>query len=215
MLLASAIWAVVSAINYGEQSLKQAPGPIAILLIGIPTLYAAIVALWAWRGRVLVLKQPLKPVKNKLLFAVGVGLVLCLATTLITYMLSITGLKLAPSNQQVLQNLGKQWPLVMVFFAVAVAPVFEELFFRKQLFARFANAGHVLLGYMLSSLLFALMHEPFPTQGIGAWLLMLALYGALGAVFAWVYRTTGRLWPAILAHASNNFFAIVMLFILS
>ena len=92
---------------------------------------------------------------------------------------------------------------------------FEELFFRKQLFARFAAAGYAVSGYLLSSLLFALMHEPLPTQGITRWLLMLAVYGSMGAVFAWVYQKTGRLWPAILAHASNNIFAMSTLLISS
>ncbi len=97
--------------------------------------------------------------------------------------------------------------------AVFIAPVFEELFFRKQLFARFAAAGYALPGYCLSSMLFALMHEPVPTQGITRWVLMLAVYGSMGAVFAWVYQKTGRLWPAILEHASNNVFAMKALLI--
>ena len=70
---------------------------------------------------------------------------------------------------------------------------FEELFFRKQLFARFAAAGHAVFGCLSSSLLFALMHKPLPTQGITRWILMLAVYGSMNAVFAWVYQNTGRL----------------------
>ena len=72
-----------------------------------------------------------------------------------------------------------------------------------------------MTGYLLSSLLFALMHEPMPTQGMLRWLLILGLYGCIGAVLAWVYLKTGRLWLAVLAHASNNLFAMSMLFISS
>jgi len=42
---------------------------------------------------------------------------------------------------------------------------------------------------------------------------MLMLYAGMGAAFAWVYQKTGRLWPAILAHASNNLFAVATLFL--
>ena len=99
------------------------------------------------------------------------------------------------------------------FFAVFVAPIFEEIFFRKQMFARFASAGHVAIAYVCSSLLFALMHEPVPTQGAPRWLVMLTIYGSMGAVFAWVYKKTGALWPAILAHASNNAFAMLAIWL--
>jgi uncharacterized protein len=60
-----------------------------------------------------------------------------------------------------------------------------------------------------------LMHELVPTEGLLKWLIALSLYAALGASFAWLYRKTGRLWPAMLAHATNNFLAISAMYVFS
>jgi len=208
LFFASGIWAISELITHSGKIPNPQPGALALLLMSMPTLYLAILALSAWRGRQLILKQT--PVSNArlVLFAFGSGFTLFMLTVLASYLLNASGMALKPSNQVLLENLGNQWPVLITILAVVIAPVFEELFFRKQLFARFAAAGHTKTGYLLSSVLFALMHEPAPTQGFTKWLVMLAIYGSMGAVFAWVYQKTGRLWPAILAHTSNNIFAM-------
>ena len=213
MFFASAFWAISEPINQRGQMPSSQPGTLALLLISMPTLYLAIFALSAWRGRKLFLKQT--PTSNARLavLAIITGFATFAGTVSSTYLLNAYGMELKPSNQALLETLSNQWPTLTTILAVFIVPVFEELFFRKQLFARFAAAGYAVSGYLLSSLLFALMHEPLPTQGITRWLLMLAVYGSMGAVFAWVYQKTGRLWPAIVAHASNNIFAMSALLI--
>lgn len=213
MILATAIWTLCQYLFHAGQIPNSQPDQFAQMLISILALYLSILALWAIRGQQLHLPQIVKPKKQMLLFAIAIGLVLCLFTMLSTSVLNAAGLKLQPSNQTLLEDTGKQWPIIVSVFAIVIAPIFEELFFRKQIFARCVRAGNVITAYLLSSLLFALMHEPMPTQGILQWLLMLGLYGSIGVVLAWVYRKTGRLWPAVLAHASNNLFAMSMLFI--
>lgn len=215
MFFASAFWAISELITHRGQMPNSQPGTLAMLLISMPTLYLAIFALSAWRGRKLSLKQTPNSSTRLALFAIITGFATFVVTVSSTYLLNAYGMELKPSNQAVLETLGNQWPTLITILAVFIAPVFEELFFRKQLFARFAAAGYAAFGYLLSSLLFALLHEPLPTQGITRWLLMLAVYGSMGAVFAWVYQKTGRLWPTIVAHASNNIFAMATLLISS
>ena len=215
MFFASAVWAISELLTHGGKMPNPQPGALALLLISMPTLYLAILALSAWRGRQLVLQQA--PISNVrlVLLAVGSGFALFVFAVSSSYLINLGGMALKPGNQALLENLSEQWPVLITILAVIIAPVFEELFFRKQLFARFAAAGYAGAGYLLSSVLFALMHEPAPTQGFAKWLVMLAVYGSMGAVFAWVYQKTGRLWPAILAHASNNIFAMSALLISS
>ncbi len=215
MFFASAIWAISELVTHHGKMPNSQPGPLALLLISMPTLYLAILVLSIWRGRKLILKQAPSSNTRLVLLAISSGFALFLFTVSSTYLLNASGMALKPSNQALLENLSKQWPMLITLLAVVIAPIFEELFFRKQLFARFAAAGYAITGYTVSSLLFALMHEPAPTQGIAKWLLMLGVYGAMGAVFARVYQKTGRLWPAMLAHASNNIFAMLALFISS
>jgi uncharacterized protein len=215
MVAASAVWALNEFISHDGHMPNTQPGQTALLLISMPTLYFAILTLWAWRGRRNVLRLSASSTASLIALAISSGFVLFLLTVLTTYALNAAGAALKPSNQALIETLSQQWPIAITFLAVIVAPIFEELFFRKQLFARFASAGYLITGYVVSSILFALMHEPFPTQGLVRWLLMLGLYSFMGVVFAAVYRKTGRLWPAMLAHASNNIFAMSVLFISS
>ncbi|MEO8001358.1 MAG: CPBP family intramembrane glutamic endopeptidase [Arenimonas sp.] len=216
MIAMMAIWTVASLLlNTGHSESGSEPGTTAQLLIASLAMYLAIVVLSLWRGRRLGFVTAQITSKKAALLAASSGIILFLFTLLATNLLEAFGFFTKPSNQEILENLSKQWPVSIMFFVVVIAPVFEELFFRKQLFARMAQANHLVLGYVLSSLLFALLHEPAPTSGIGDWLLKLFIYGSMGAVFAWVYKKTGKLWPAIVAHASNNLLAVIVFLLFS
>jgi uncharacterized protein len=207
------IWSIVQLIEHGKLLPSAVPGPLALILISMPTMYMAIAFVWFFRGRKLQLPI-LMTQKSKLVFlSVGVGFALCVVNIAITFALQSAGVVLKPTNQPIIEETLKNWPVLTAVFAVLVAPFFEELFFRKQVFARFASNGHVAAGFVVSSLMFALMHELIPTQGFALWCLMLSIYGAMGAVFAWLYRKTGVLWTAILAHGTNNLLAIALLHI--
>jgi len=196
--------------NVGHIASAGQPGATAQLLIALLAMYLAILVLFLWRGRKLQLVV-VQSIKKSTQLAVITGASLFLLTLLSSNLLEVLGLFSKPGNQQILEDVSKQWPIAITFFAVLIAPIFEELFFRKQLFTRMVQADQVLLGYVISSLLFALLHEPAPTAGVTDWLLKLVLYGSMGAAFAWVYRRTGRLWPAIAAHGCNNLLGIVIL----
>lgn len=213
MILATAIWTINEFISNAGRIPNPEPSPVAQIMISIPALYLSILALSVWRGRKLMLQQKPMSLNKKILLAVTVGFLMFLGTTASTHLLSLAGVTLQPSNQLMLEDIGKQIPIFITIFAITIAPVFEELLFRKQIFGRFVRDGYVITGYLASGLLFALMHEPFPTHGVAAWLLILGLYGGMGMVFGWVYRQSRQLWPAILAHASNNLFAISALLV--
>lgn len=91
-----------------------------------------------------------------------------------------------------------------------LGPVAEELAFRRLLFGRFLRAGRPWLGLVLTSVLFACMHE-VPGFSEGPWwatgLLWIAYLNA-GAVFAGLYWRTGSLWAPILAHMAGNALAM-------
>lgn len=122
-------------------------------------------------------------------------------------------IEMTPSNL-VLSEAVAQHPVLLLIFAVLIAPAYEELLFRRVLFGRLWAAGRPGLGLALSSIAFALVHEP---PGLGAsqgWnmLLLWAVYAFMGAVFAAVYRRTGTLWAAYAVHALNNLVAGAALF---
>ena len=131
-------------------------------------------------------------------------------SALLGWIMRRAGVEPVPTNLALVEEAARQWPLVLVLFAVALAPAYEELLFRRVLFGRFLAAGRPWLGLVLASLAFALVHE---VPGLSAnpplaVLQLWTIYGAMGAAFGWLYWRTGTLWAPVLAHALNNALAL-------
>jgi membrane protease YdiL (CAAX protease family) len=123
------------------------------------------------------------------------------------------GLAANPSNEAPLKQALVASPSFVVLFAVLLAPAYEELLFRRVLFGRLWAAGWPKLGMALSSIGFALIHEPpgLSHNTIGATVWLWLIYSLMGATFAWVYRRTDTLWAPIAAHGLNNAVAMGLL----
>lgn len=126
------------------------------------------------------------------------------------------GVEPVPTNLVLMQQAWAQYPLFLIAFAVLLAPAYEELLFRRVLFGRLWAAGRPALGIVLSSMAFALVHEIPGTSpnSFAAMLQLWLIYGCMGAAFAWVYRKTGTLWAAVIAHAVNNAIALAAMVLL-
>jgi uncharacterized protein len=141
------------------------------------------------------------------------GALVFVGSSLVSWLFAQFSDQPTPSNMALMEQARAQYPLLLVLFAVGLAPLYEELLFRRVLFGRLAAAGLVWPGIVLSSLLFALSHEIPGLSGHG-WAAMLQLwlvYGGMGAVFAWLYQRTGTLLAPIVAHAINNGVALSLL----
>ncbi|WP_372017178.1 lysostaphin resistance A-like protein [Pseudoxanthomonas sp. 10H] len=140
------------------------------------------------------------------------GVLVFAGSALTGYLMQLAGSDPVPTNLALVEEAARQWPVVLVLFAVVFAPAYEELLFRRVLFGRFLAAGRPWLGIVLASVAFALVHEvpglsanP-PLAVVQLWL----VYGGMGAAFAWLYWRTGTLWAPVLAHASNNALALMI-----
>ena len=122
------------------------------------------------------------------------------------------GVEPVPTNQALVDEVITRWPVLLVLVVVVLAPMYEELLFRRVLFGRFLRGGWPWLGLVLSSLAFALVHElPGLSDNPPAAVLQLWLaYAGMGAAFAWLYWRTGTLWAPILAHGLNNGLALAL-----
>jgi membrane protease YdiL (CAAX protease family) len=88
----------------------------------------------------------------------------------------------------------------MVTILVLSAPIIEEVVFRGILFGRLAYANKFWIAIVLSSLLFALLHfVPFAV----------VTFFLLGALLAYLYHTTKRLWAPIVVHFVINSLALL------
>lgn len=85
--------------------------------------------------------------------------------------------------------------LPFLVYALVIAPVWEEVFFRGTLFPWLAGRMPVHQAQWLSALAFGAVHLHGPT------LIPLTVFGAL---LAGIYRSSGSLVPAVLVHSLFN-----------
>ena len=90
----------------------------------------------------------------------------------------------------------------LIFFAVVLAPLGEEFFFRGLLFSTAKRYGWRRTGYVGVSLLFALIHLNAPT--------FLPLF-VLALALTWLYEKTEGLLAPVLAHSLFNAANVVLL----
>lgn len=194
----------------------QPQGPVVVAIAVAATASAALIA-YVWRRRASAAeraqstRRALRPATW--VWALMVGLGTFLFSLLLMGFAAKAGVRPVPSNASLLQETVAQHAWLMWLAAVALAPAYEELLFRRVLFGRLWAAGRPWLGAILSAALFALLHELPGHSGNSAaasGLLWLS-YGVMGLAFAWVYRATGTLWAAIAAHAVNNFLALALM----
>lgn len=96
---------------------------------------------------------------------------------------------------------GTSFPLVLLFGGAIVAPFVEEIFFRGFVFAGLRRKWGFPKAALASAGLFALAHVA-PTTILPIFI--------LGLIFAFLYQTSGSIWPAILMHLLTNTIALVV-----
>ena len=89
---------------------------------------------------------------------------------------------------------------ITILFTVIVAPVGEELIFRKLVIDRTNKYGGVVC-ILLSALMFGLMHGNFYQ--------FFYCFG-IGLILGYIYYSTGRILPCILIHATVNFMGSIV-----
>lgn len=103
------------------------------------------------------------------------------------------GGSLESENTNEILGLVMQQPLVMLAVAIG-GPIMEELVFRRAILGAVTRKTNVWLGVLVSSLLFALIHQDGH----------LLLYGSLGTFFSLQYVITGSIWTSIITHVGMN-----------
>ena len=91
-------------------------------------------------------------------------------------------------------------PFLQILIASIVAPIFEELLFRKYLIDRIANYGEVT-AMLLSGLMFGLFHGN---------LAQCVFATTIGMFFAFVYLRTGKIQYTIALHIFVNSISTIM-----
>ena len=106
---------------------------------------------------------------------------------------------------RILMNCGPLEFLTVAFMAAVLAPITEEIFFRRVLFGTLKSWAGTLPALVLTSALFAAVHDAWPEYP--------ALF-LLGMAMQLLYLRCGSLYPAILLHAINNILGLLIIALL-
>ena len=222
-------WGVVQGVKTGSKNpaaaanpdaLAQAIGePSAVLMMVISSvgMAGAALAVYYFRRRATPAERQVSNAAasqpRTWVEAIGLGVMLFLVGAVLMWGLEKLGHRPNPTNLKMVEALMAQSPALLVMLVVVMAPVFEELLFRRGFFGRFWAANKPMVGMLVSSLLFALAHEVPGTTGspFGTTLILLLFYAGMGASMAWIYQRTKTLWAPIATHATNNLLGVGMM----
>lgn len=94
------------------------------------------------------------------------------------------------------KNISLTEKYIELFFAIMIAPITEELLFRKCLYSACRTAFGVKAAIVLNTLIFAASHG-YGMQGLFSCILA-------GALFTCIFEKTGHIWYTIAAHILCN-----------
>lgn len=199
-------------LDNGAGALAPTPGPlIATLILQLGVIAIALLPLLA-SGRPYA--RLMGPTRWTLPMW-GLGLVIGIGTAIVTYTINAIVVLIAGVDEPVEQGLtqvvtaGGLVTVLAVTLAVVVAPIGEEIIFRGVLHRAVAEKAGFLVGAIISSALFALVHlEVILSQPFG----LVGLF-VVGFLLAWAYHLTGSLIVPILGHAVYNAISVGLVFL--
>ncbi|MBZ2201610.1 MULTISPECIES: CPBP family intramembrane glutamic endopeptidase [Lactobacillaceae] len=112
------------------------------------------------------------------------------------------------ANERNISSLSSQYPVIALTLGSIVAPVVEELVFRKSMLQLFIPLFHSkIVAVIFSSLLFGLAHWNFTQASLfnQAEILGVVLRTGIGIIFACVYLKSKSIYSTMIMHALWNF----------
>ena len=149
---------------------------------------------------------------SKTLISCVLGLVIILVfSALLGALANFLSQQTSSENQQSVDTLLKNVPLLATFSAVIFAPIVEELIFRGIFYRCLRPRLDATSAMMLSGLLFGLAHiSQALLQGNFAELAYVIVYGFLGILFAGMYEYRQNIYGSMIMHALYNGIAILL-----
>jgi uncharacterized protein len=119
--------------------------------------------------------------------------------------MNVLGISPESGNTQNIMEISRAIPLFMIIPAI-IAPVLEEVIFRKIIFGSFYKRLNFFISALLSAFIFGAIHGEFQH---------LLVYSSMGFVFAYLYVKTKRILTPIIVHAALNTTTVIAQYSLS
>ena len=127
--------------------------------------------------------------------------------------LLMSNVSTSSENQLQIENILKNGGAVpMIIATLILAPLAEEIIFRKCIFS-LCGKKRIILAYVLSIVLFVLPHMITTQTDIATWLLQCIPYLVSAILFAVMYHLSKfNIYATLTAHILNNLLAIILVF---
>lgn len=112
------------------------------------------------------------------------------------------GVELGSENTFMIMDIARAFPLFMLI-PMVVAPILEELVFRKVLYGSLYKRYNFFFAALVSAFIFGIIHGEVEH---------LFVYTLMGLVFAYIYYKTKRIIVPILVHISMNTITVIVQF---
>ena len=152
------------------------------------------------------LKIDLSKWKNWLI-GIGIGAAMIIFPIIYTTIVSTFYEYHINGNEESLRDIIDVYPVASVLIFGIVGPVCEELTYRVGLFGALSKKKWV--AYLVSIIIFAMVHFTFTADNIYDELVNLPVYVASGALLAFAYDQFG-LAASLSAHITNNLYAVLV-----
>lgn len=123
----------------------------------------------------------------------------------------VFGVENVNQNQDLIEQITRVLPTLVIVDACLLAPIAEELLTRALIFGGLYHRSRIL-AYAVSMLVFSLAHciVAIPSQPIGVTVINIVTYLPAGFVFAWVYERSGTVWTSVFLHSLVNIIAMLV-----
>jgi membrane protease YdiL (CAAX protease family) len=115
-----------------------------------------------------------------------------------------------PENEQAIREALNISPLFIAISSVIIAPILEEILFRRTLFDIIKNKNVYII---ISGLVFGSFHIIGIGESLYSWLYVIP-YAALGVAFAYTYVKTSNLITSICLHSFHNLITVIQILLL-
>ncbi|SFE47609.1 hypothetical protein SAMN05216238_11815 [Lentibacillus persicus] len=110
------------------------------------------------------------------------------------------GISIGSENTEMIMDITRTVPAFMIVTAI-IAPILEEIIFRKIIFGQLYKRWNFFISALLSSLVFGIIHgEPEH----------ILIYSGIGFVFAFLYVKTKRIIVPIIVHMAMNSISVIV-----
>lgn len=114
--------------------------------------------------------------------------------------IKVFGIEPGSENTAIIMEIAMQTPIFLLI-PVLIAPILEELIFRKIIFGTLYKRMNFVFAALLSALIFGIIHQE-PDH--------ILIYSSMGFVFAFLYVQTKRIIVPIIVHIALNTTSVIV-----